>query len=424
MKRFVIRKKMNLLSQSEQLCKQLHQTYDARIINFYPPELQLIILKIASKYGKAIYKNPKINHILISLINNLQHPTRQPVTQYISGPSVISKWEGRNKIIYLFGETSHFDRPACAEQINTLSKGSDFHMKIRNYFLQLFKTSPVFIDFYVEFGVMLNDLESVRLGTGQTLHEMLYYMKGCFGKLIDRDCPYNVRMHGVDVRRVVGEKAMVYNQKMYSMDMDMKMYLFFKKEGGRKHGVRVNEWISPREFKKKYKDLIKSLEKIRTDSDIIKMVVKIIDTNPLFEKEIRKSTLEKSEVIDFFIKNQMKNNLKRIRYGSKFLGIWFKSLRKSDSFQKGMDIASLVLTIAMASLVDVYAVTRMFKTFDVGINEHYPREANNIIYYAGDGHTKPMASFLEHIGFNLTEHTKSEMLSCVNMDKIKQPLFS
>ena len=56
------------------------------------------------------------------------------------------------------------------------------------------------------------------------------------------------------------------------------------------------------QFKKKYKGLIKILAKIQTDSDIIKMIIKIINTNQLFEKEIRKSTLEKSDVIDFFIK--------------------------------------------------------------------------------------------------------------------------
>jgi len=415
---------MNLLSQSEQLCTQLQQNYDARIINSYPPKLQRIIFDIVSKYGKTGNKNPRINHTLISLINNLQYPMIQPITQYISGPGVISKWESLNKIIYLFGENSHSDRPECAEQINIWGKGSDFHMNIINYFLQLFKTSPVFIDFYVEFGVMLNDVKSVRLGTGQTLHDMLYYMRGCFGELMDRDCPYNVRMHGVDARRVVGEKAMVYNQKIYRMDRDMRMYLIVKKNKGKRHGVSINEWISPRKFKKKYKGLIKSLAKIRTDSDIIKMVVKIIETNPLFEKEIRKSALEKSDVIDFFIKNRMEKTLKKIRYGSKFLGEWFESLSKLNFFPKGMDIASLVLTVAMASLMDVYAVTRMFKTFDVGLDEHYPREANNIIYYAGSGHTEPMASFLEHIGFKRTEHVRSKMLSCVNMDKIKQPLFS
>lgn len=411
---------MSLLSESEKLCKQLQQTYDARVIKSYSPQLQNIILDIIPKQLNRKNQKSNINHVLISLINNLKYTPNQITAKYISGPGVVSKWEGGNKIIYLFGENSHLDRPACPDQINTHGKGPDFHMDIQNYLLQLFKTSPVFIDFYVEFGVMLNDVEFVRLGTGQTLHNMLYYMKGCFG----RECPYNVRMHGIDTRRVVGEKAMVYNEKIYNMDMDLRMYMFIKKEGGRKNGVIVDEWILPREFKKKYKGVINRLRKIRNDSDIIKMVVKIIDTNPLLEKEIRKSTLKKSEVIDFFIKNQMRKRIKKIRYGSKFLGVWFNSLLKlEDSFPRGMDIASSVLTVAIASLVDVYTVTRMFKIFDVG-SDHYPREANNIIYYAGDGHTKPMSSFLEHMGFKRTEHVKSKMLSCVNMDKIKQPLFS
>jgi len=424
---------MSLLSQSEKLCAELNQTYDSRIINSYPHQLQNIIFEIASKNKKPWRRNErtKINHTLISLIDNLQYPKKQPVTKYITGPGNISKWvgqqKGQNKVIYLFGENSHFDRPNCAEQINTRGNGEDFHMNVIDYLLKLFKTSPVFIDFYVEFGVMLDDIEFTRLGTGQTLHDMLYYMQGCFGPLLERDCPYNVRMHGVDARAVIGKKSMYYKHKIYELVMDMKMYLYIKDQGGgTKKGVSIKEWTTPNKFKRKYRALIKQLAKIRTNTDIVDTVIKIVDTNPLFQKEIRKSALEKKQVVDFFVKNGMKKSLRKIKYGAKFLGIWFNALGKSEDFPKGMDVVSLVLTITIASLMDVYAVTRMFKTFDVDhdANEHYPPEANHIIYYAGDGHTNPMGKFLEHIGFKRTEYAKPTMTSCVNMMKITQPLFS
>mgnify|MGYP007058462812 FL=1 len=73
--------------------------------------------------------------------------------------------------------------------------------------------------------------------------------------------------------------------------------------------------------------------------------------------------------------------------------------------------------------MDVYTAARMFKVFNVTESEHYPKEAHNIIYYAGSGHTRPMARFLKHLGFKRTEHSDDEILSCTNMQNIKQPLF-
>ena len=74
--------------------------------------------------------------------------------------------------------------------------------------------------------------------------------------------------------------------------------------------------------------------------------------------------------------------------------------------------------------MDVYTVARMFKVFNVVKSEHYPIKPQNIIYYAGTGHTKPMARFLKELKFKRTEHSDNNILSCVSMKGIKQPLFS
>lgn len=422
---------MSIVLKSEKLCKELHNTYNARILKLYPHKLQQIVFSITEKNkNKGGKRNTRsiVNHTLISLINNLNYPHKQPVTQYITGPSNIEKWTG-NKTIYLFGENSHSSYPTCNEQIDTYGKGTDFHMNITSYLLQLFKTSPVFIDFYVEFGVMLNEVEFTRLGTGQTLHDMLYYMKGCFGKLLDRNCPYNVRMHGVDARTVIGKKAIRYREKIYELVVDMQMYLYMKKKGGvriKKDGTFSRIWIDVKTFKEKYKILIKKLSQINTINDIHNMVEEIINNNLLLEKEIRKSSLSKKKIVDFFINREMIKTLRNIRYGAKFLGIWFKSLIINKEFPKGMEVVHSVLTVVTASLMDVYASARIFKTFNINPNkyQHYPTSPQNIIYYAGDGHIKPMSNFLKHLGFIKKEVEDSKMISCVSMNNIKQPLFS
>jgi hypothetical protein len=81
------------------------------------------------------------------------------------------------------------------------------------------------------------------------------------------------------------------------------------------------------------------------------------------------------------------------------------------------------MTVLNAVIMDVYTAARMFKVFNVKEFEYYPTEPTNIIYYAGTGHTEPMSRFLEHIGFENTEETTGDILSCVDMKGIKQPLF-
>ena len=77
-----------------------------------------------------------------------------------------------------------------------------------------------------------------------------------------------------------------------------------------------------------------------------------------------------------------------------------------------------------AVVMDIYTAARIFKVFNVKENEHFPQEPQNIIYYAGTGHTKPMGRFLKRIGFKMTENSDDNILSCVSMKGIKQPLFS
>jgi hypothetical protein len=76
-----------------------------------------------------------------------------------------------------------------------------------------------------------------------------------------------------------------------------------------------------------------------------------------------------------------------------------------------------------ATIMDIYTISRMFKVFDVKNSDHYPKEPHNIIYYAGNGHTRIINKFLKSIGFKRTEYSDQKILSCVNMKNIKQPLF-
>ena len=129
----------------------------------------------------------------------------------------------------------------------------------------------------------------------------------------------------------------------------------------------------------------------------------------------------------YYHKSDVRKSLETIQNSAQFFGYWFNNIKnnKSNNLSQNINIIRNILDISTASIMDVYAVSRMFKVFKVRKNEFYPTEQRNIIYYAGNGHTIPMFKFLEKIGFKMTEKSdKSILLSCVNMKNIHQPLFS
>jgi len=410
-------KEMTLFIESDKLCEELTLTYDARIIKKYSKELQDIVMDIAVK-NKDIEedsrrnKRTKENYTLISLINNLNNFEKLPKADFISGPTSIIKYNKGSKNIYLFGE-KHEDKNCSDYNIKT-------NVHIIDYLIKLFTYTPVFIDFYVEFELMFDKVPPISPNSGQTLHRMLDKMSGCFGEFSNRNCPYNVRMHSVDIRMLYGERAKIYNEEIYGLMSDLNMINIIKNRGsGKKDGVIVTEWMSYDEFMSKYKDIVDKLCCV----SMHKIVVDIIKKNSLFQKVIKKSELNTTEIIRFFVVKSLTTFKNK---GCDFTSInkWFQQLKSSDKFPEYIELVSVCIIVIVACLMDIYTTLRMFKKFKIKKDEHYPSDQNNIIYYAGDGHTIQIARFLEKIGFERKESSISDMISCLNMKNIKQPLFS
>ena len=409
-----------LFLESIELCEELKETYDARIIKKYPKELQDIVMDIAIKYkdiAKKSRRNKRIkeNYTLISLINNLNNISRLPKADFISGPSSIIKYTKGSKNIYLFGE--QHEEKNCSEY-NIPYMKTNIH--IIDYLIKLFTHTPVYIDFYVEFDLMFDKVPETEPLSHQTLSIMLHKMKRCLGNLSDRDCPYNVRIHSVDVRRLYGEKAKKYNEEIYNLMSDLHMIDIIKKRGsGKKDGVIVTEWMSYDNFIEKYKDIIDKLCCV----SLHKIVIDIINNNSLFQKVIRKSELNTRKVIRFFVSESLKTFKKR-GCDFTFINNWFQQLKTSKKFPEKIRLVSICIIIIVSCLMDIYTIFRMFKRFKIKDYEHYPPEQNNIIYYAGNGHTTNLSNFLNEINFQKKESEISDMISCVDMKNIKQPLFS
>jgi hypothetical protein len=407
-----------MLKQSNTLCKDLHKTYNTYLLNNYP-KLKDIFIEVRDLYEKNPLKFKKANKILMSLIYNLVNPEKIPIVDYITGPGEISKWESKkyNKIIYIFGENDHSNITGCSlanknDQVNLSGKK---HMYIQDYLLKLFKNSPVFIDFYIEFGVMLDNLETINTTTGQTLWDMFAVMYGCFGPGT-RDCEYNVRMHSVDARSIKSRRHSSSN--LSNMGTVVMMQNVLNKKG--------MEYIPLRNFKILFKREIEMLSNIKNNKDLINIIIDDIKNNTLLMKELDRSTLSFSKIVDFLVKKSLSKFFSDYPDSSKMLREWCKKIKDSNKWLSNTKLqwVNFILTPINATTMDVYTITRMFKIFNVKDSEFYPKEPHNIIYYAGSGHTDPIAGFLKSIGFQRTEHSDGEILSCVSMKSINQPLFS
>jgi hypothetical protein len=388
-----------MLKRSNELCRVLNETYNGYYLDMYP-ELTDIFVEVRDLYIKNPEKFPNVNKKLMSLIYNFHNQEEIPNVDYITGPDEVSKWESvyYNKIIYIFGENDHSNKNGCKDSIKK-------HMKIEKYLIDIFKNSPVFVDFYVELGVMLDGLDNIS--ENQTLSDMLSLMKGCFGPLVDRECNYNVRIHGIDVRRI--------NSKKYKISSFTEMGNFFINKKGK-------SYKQVREFKSMFGEEIRVLSNINNNIDIIKILTDDILSNKIVMKELSKSTITAEIILDFFITTELTKNLNKIKAADN-LKRWFSLIKEKDIYPSGMDKINSILLMINATIMDIYTISRMFKVFDVKNSDHYPKEPHNIIYYAGNGHTRIINKFLKSIGFKRTEYSDQKILSCVNMKNIKQPLF-
>ena len=181
------------------------------------------------------------------------------------------------------------------------------------------------------------------------------------------------------------------------------------------------KYVNVPKLKKMFPNEINVLSSIKNRSDFLEIVINDIEKNIVLQKELNRSRLPKRQIIDFFTHNNFNSYLPE--KDIKVVGEWFGSLKNSESFPDGMNDVKEIFDMINGISVDIYTIARMFKVFNVKENEHYPKEPNNIVYYAGDGHTGPVEKFLKKIGFKRTEYSKFYD-SCTSMERIKQPLFS
>lgn len=427
------------------ICDDLKTRYDTNILNLND-NIRKIFQDISINNIKNSIKTANTT-LMQLIINNSRN--NKPIASRISGPKTLTLHYSHKykKTVYIFGEfhgwegtcpgascpigETRGDDHICRKgQINE-EKKEDGTVFITDYLNELFLNTNVFIDFFLEirppdskhgyssdylireyaqtqsiFKIFENSIDCINSATRETFEKCRL-----------------VRSHYIDVR--VKEKNV----------HDSNSIIVFWNQFA--HGTKDKNYYELVRPNKNHKfNFLPLLSKLQLPvKDLVKFFIKQLYTK-IVRKEVERSYLSR-EIYTWFLDNinsQVKIIQRTLRQYSKLI------------IEKGINLSfdylKYCVRIIMASLMDiillqtdVYALSRIFKKFNV-VDNKQPDEAYNIIIYGGNIHSENYRKFLNENGFELVASEnidginqgfnagyKYPNLRCLDMNKIPQPFF-
>lgn len=367
-------------------------------------------LKVYSEVFENINKNT-----LTKLIYN-HHINKKPISEYIGGPSIIVHLFNKKylKDVYIFGEL-HDKNTDCPEE----------SMLIEDYLKVLIENTDVFIDLFVEIPVIKSVYEEKRGFEEYRLLKILKTLKKCVDISTRNECSLS-RIHYMDIRDEEGiniTPLIDVMTEIFSIDRSEDKYNNMRKY------LTNNRKI-----------LIEIIDKIYNsdNQEFVNYILKDLFKHKKINKELSKIKFEKNLLEEFIIESinnkiiQVKETQKTlIKYINLFVLSLLKDeeiiLEKVEKNYQYIVILANILSGFLAIYVDIYTICRMFKEFDISNIYLQPKEAHNIIIYAGSLHSGSITEFLtSKLDFKLIEYVNStdEYDNCIDMSDIIQPLFN
>ena len=419
------------------VCDILTKTYNTNVL-----DSESTIIK--DEFLSASLQNHKGNKgkkVLMNLICNhfSKDPTKQkPIPRFIGGPKNVTVHLSKeyNKTIYIFGE-HHSDMIDCDEIFKyesikeKLDEPNSKKMKVEYFLSEFVRTTDVFLDIFFEFPIIpkvegkyhdnFNSLQpNIRMD------KLLEKFKKCLQRNTRTEECKLARIHYFDIRIVDEQgKMKVSNLTTYfyhnsaaqfsnflRSELPDKLRVFIKDPIIKKI---LNELSEPNE--ERYKDIwLKHLsdfshnmkELDRLEKEIIEKIMKY-----------RRSWIDNVYII-----------FNNHEYTDEQFVTAFENTYKP------------VLRINVL-YTDLYTLLRIFKKFKISEMKEkaykeatdQPEKAHNIIIYAGDFHAQTYRKFLKEVlNFEKIEVAgkeekyesdfEGEIINCVDMKTITQPLFS
>ena len=388
------------------------------------------------------------NPILKKLIDNLSVENTYSV-QYIEGPISVKKFvlediqEDYFKTICLFGERHRDTTDHCS--------GVGFEsIPFTEYLKRLAKETRSFVDVYIELPMF------IRKPEGKEVEPSYYDLKrhNLIRKAIERLLINN----SIDFKTALREEGEGVSEVKFESDSQVLNDFFqeFKdclqpstRSAEKCELLRIHN-IDTRDFWGPYVDLddlsfsfelisaiglqlefsvVTSLElfqktgashlihelSLECTPDFVYGI--LCSNNPSIQKQLEKTTIK--NYIEKFIKFEIEDLTYNFNFND--ISLICRLIRiKQVSFRELLVLAEFCFNIS-AIMVDLYALCRMFKIYDVK-NNFQPRESINIIVYAGNKHSKRYAKFLIWLTNNAFRYIltgiheyNSDEVSCVKM---------
>ena len=439
-------------------CNKLLETYNTNILSTIDPKIKNLFLTTA-KISNQIHLK-KGNKILLSLLNNyIKNDT--PTPQYIGGPKTLSlHWNKEYQMtIYIFGEYHHSETDChlfpknianncpkgqirnpkssrCVSKTGVLGKklladNSYTEPKtqlIENFLFDLVKTTPVFLDIYIEFAAFKEMGHDFSYIPGQRVGKIFDKLKNClFTYSRDSSLCDLLRLHYIDIRK--GDKEVnpiSYLRKLINYNFSLQFHSRENIIKKFKHLLKTDT---------KFLMILKNLNSFELEDFKKYMKNQILD-NPPTLKEMNKSFL-KDKILSFVTENIVQTGLQQREYLQKYIHILLDTKSTDSQLLDALSVLNNSTVMINARVVDVYTLSRIFKKFDtkkskdVGFNINYqPEIPHNIIIYAGDAHSDVYRKFLKYIGSEEIamsgprEIKNSPINNCLDLTNFPMPFFN
>lgn len=336
-----------------------------------------------------------INPTIFELIKNYYNG-EYPSDDKIAGPSSLSYQVKDDKKIYIFGE-DHSTVGSCKYPNAT---------KISDYLHNLFSNTTKFIDFYLEDSLF----RSINSPGDTYLQELRHGLHSCLNPQKRHGCNYKtIRSHFVDARmRGRENKHEVATSTTIGGLNDFLEY--FDNDELTEDLREMLERKNVNESIEEYKLYMKSVNQLKPLKDIKGManyVMKLATSIDIVRKEIKRSNIpvidDKKSGLQVLRRNKIQAFIETFISTVSNFNITEWSTINWDTYD-GAKKGVVGVRIMVNLIMDIYALTRMFKTFNVRQGEHFPKEANHIVYYAGESHAYFLRLFLADVmGFDMME---------------------
>ena len=380
------------------LCKYLYETYNTTILDLISPPIRDAFEKIAEHYTK----NNTDRQALIELIINHKN-NQKPMTQLLGGPHVVYVYRSLkyDMLIYILGER-HGQVMDCKKSL----KGKQF-MPIEEYMSKLYTNSDVFIDFFYETPKFEGAWVSLPWFGKNRLHRINDKFNECLQTLTrhQKKCRLG-RVHYLDIR------------KFSTRPPSPETGTFYLRYHGRQNTYNAE-----------VTKILKTIKEEGLISYVRDLILKIKEV----KKEVDRSYLG-NDILKFYKKHIMKVCAKQEENIQKQIDKYLKPKQSAVNKNKALKTISTHLVDINASIVDIYAVSRVFKVFNIKKSPYWkkqfsqpdqPPRPHNVVMYTGAAHSRRYISLLEHLGFEkIEESIDTKFEHCVDISNITQPFFS